>query len=93
MGFKKGNGRGQLNKGNLIKVYAHQESFWVKLIAIHQNNKYGIGIMQNTMFNKMYKWGELVFIVDDNVKELGKVTKRVTKIPNTKEWRFKLKWN
>ncbi len=87
MGFEKGEGRGQLNKGNFIKVLAHKEAFWVKLIAIHKNKKHGIGIMQNTMFNKKYKWGELVFIVDDKVKELGKVTKRVTKVPNTKYWR------
>lgn len=87
MGFKKGNGRGQLNKGNLIKVFAHKESFWVKLIAIHKNKKYAVGIMQNTMFNNIYKWGELVFVVDDKPNELARVTKKVSNIPNTKNWK------
>ena len=86
MGFKKGKVRVQLNKGNLIQVFAHDESFWVKLIAIHKNKKHGIGVMQNTLFNKVYKWGELVFIVDDKVKELARVTKKVKGIPNTNYW-------
>ena len=86
MGFEYGTGRGYVDKDKNMKIHCGNEAVWVRLLAVHENNKYGIGIMMNSMFSGQYKWGTLVKIEDSDPSLLAKITNKVTKIPCTKCW-------
>jgi hypothetical protein len=87
-GFKKGTGRGQLNKGNHMKVHCDTEAFWVKIVAINKLSNEGIGIMEYSMINQHYLWGDFVLIRDSKIDTLAEVVGRADRIPCTKDWKI-----
>ena len=89
MVIMRGDGRGDIGKENSLKVVSprDRESPWVKVIAMHESNKQGIGILQNTLFNNILRWGELVLFKEFKVTELPRIVRQVFGVPDSKDWR------
>lgn len=79
-----GKERGFIDPTGHLKVLLKNEGVWIKVIAISNNKKKVIGVLQNQPFGVPgYGWGDLVLAQEKNPKQLADVIKKVSGIPGT----------
>lgn len=86
----------QIKKGfDKVHFKKIRESMWVKRIAESESGKYRIGILRNESFTKyldngkaVFEWGELVLYLVSKDSYLNVFKKRISCIPNTRNWKL-----
>jgi hypothetical protein len=87
--IERGIGRGYIDDENNLKILYIDEGIWVKVIALTDDRRRGIGVVQNNTIEGSVTWGEFIEFESDNPDEIPKFKQKVSRIPNDENWTTK----